>query len=180
MGATREKVRKLLDEGHSVAEIARRVGVTKQTVCFHKRRLGFPIDEKCNRRYDWDAIQSYYDQGHSMRECQEKFGFSRRPWYEAVQRGAITPRPQAMPIQELVGYKRRSRKHLKGRLIAAGLLEPRCEECGIEEWRDKALSLELHHRNGDGLDNRLENLALLCPNCHSQTPTWGGKNRKAA
>ena len=53
----------------------------------------------------------------------------------------------------------------------------RCEECGLSEWRGKALSLELHHVNGDGLDNRLENLVLLCPNCHSQTDTWGGRNK---
>ncbi len=39
------------------------------------------------------------------------------------------------------------------------------------------LSLELHHVNGDGQDNRLENLMLLCPNCHSQTDTWGARNK---
>ena len=43
--------------------------------------------------------------------------------------------------------------------------------------RDRPLSLELHHRNGERHDNRLENLALLCPNCHSQTEeSWGGRN----
>jgi hypothetical protein len=41
------------------------------------------------------------------------------------------------------------------------------------------LSLALHHRNGDGEDNRLENLELLCPNCHSQTDTFAGRNRRA-
>jgi 5-methylcytosine-specific restriction endonuclease McrA len=46
-----------------------------------------------------------------------------------------------------------------------------------------ALSLQLHHINGERHDNRLENLALLCPNCHSQTNTWAGRNgtrRRAA
>ena len=47
-----------------------------------------------------------------------------------------------------------------------------------KEWRGKPLSMELHHVNGDGRDNRLENLRLLCGNCHAQTDNWGGRGRK--
>ena len=64
---------------------------------------------------------------------------------------------------------------MKGRLLEAGLKQDRCEECGLTEWRGRPLSLALHHANGDGLDNRLENLVLLCPNCHSQTPNFSAK-----
>ena len=53
-------------------------------------------------------------------------------------------------------------------------------ECGIAAWRGRPLALELHHINGDGRDNRLENLTLLCPNCHSQTDSWGGRNSRRA
>jgi ribosomal protein S27AE len=70
---------------------------------------------------------------------------------------------------------KRNRYHLKRRLIADGLKDAACEECGITEWRGRPLPLELHHVNGDGTDNRVENLNLLCPNCHSQTGNWGGK-----
>lgn len=59
---------------------------------------------------------------------------------------------------------------------AAGLLPTHCQECGIAAWRGRPLPLELHHVNGDGRDNSLSNLALLCPNCHSQTDSWGGRN----
>ena len=50
------------------------------------------------------------------------------------------------------------------------------EECGISEWRGKPLSMALHHINGDGADNRLANILFLCPNCHAQTPNYGGRN----
>jgi 5-methylcytosine-specific restriction endonuclease McrA len=51
-----------------------------------------------------------------------------------------------------------------------------CELCGTSEWQGKPLNMQPHHINGDGLDNRLENLELLCANCHSQTDTYGGRN----
>lgn len=62
--------------------------------------------------------------------------------------------------------------NLKKRLINEGLLKEECYECGITEWRDKKLSLQLDHKNGNNRDNRIENLRILCPNCHSQTTTY--------
>lgn len=54
-----------------------------------------------------------------------------------------------------------------------------CADCGIgEEWNGKSLTLQLEHRNGIWNDNRLENLELLCPNCHSQTDSFAGRNKK--
>jgi 5-methylcytosine-specific restriction endonuclease McrA len=176
---TRDRVRQLLNEGKGVKEIARLLGISQGTVGYHKRRLRFPLDERFTRRYDWAAIQAYYDEGRSKRECQAEFGFSSWAWSYAVKRGAITPRPYPMPFEELLIKGPRNRNHVKLRLISAGLKDPRCEECGISDWRDEPLSLELHHRNGEKHDNRLENLALLCPNCHSQTDSWGGKNAGA-
>jgi 5-methylcytosine-specific restriction endonuclease McrA len=173
---TRDRVRRLLEEGKGVKEIARLLGISQGTVGYHKRRLQYPLDERFTRRYDWIAVQAYYDAGHSKRECEREFGFSAWAWSYAVKRGAIVPRPQAMPIEELLTKGRRGRWNIRRRLIAEGLKEARCEECGISEWRGEPLSLELHHRNGERHDNRLENLAILCPNCHSQSDTWGGKN----
>lgn len=45
------------------------------------------------------------------------------------------------------------------------------------KWRMKPLSMQIDHVNGDRKDGRLENVRILCPNCHSQTPTFGGKNK---
>ncbi len=89
------------------------------------------------------------------------------------------PRPWVTPIENLlVTGMRRSRSHVKARLLREGLKENRCETCGITEWRGRPLSMELHHVNGDGEDNRLENLQLLCGNCHAQTDNWGGRGRR--
>jgi hypothetical protein len=67
---------------------------------------------------------------------------------------------------------------LKLRLIAEGLKQHKCECCGITEWMGKQTPLELDHINGNHHDNRLENLRILCPNCHAQTDTYRGKNKK--
>ncbi len=81
-----------------------------------------------------------------------------------------------MPMEDLLVIGRQTnRSHLKGRLLREGLKENRCEICGITEWNGKPLSMELHHVNGDGKDNRLENLQVLCGNCHAQTDNWGGR-----
>lgn len=58
-------------------------------------------------------------------------------------------------------------KILKYKLIRDGLKEDVCENCGINEWLGVKLTLELHHKNGDHYDNDLDNLVILCPNCHS-------------
>lgn len=73
-----------------------------------------------------------------------------------------------------------STNSLKKRLIKDGLLVEKCSECGSgATWNNKPLVLQLDHINGISNDNRLKNLRLLCPNCHSQTPTFCGKERKA-
>jgi 5-methylcytosine-specific restriction endonuclease McrA len=65
---------------------------------------------------------------------------------------------------------------LKRRLLKANLLKYECSICKISEWNNMPLSLQLDHVNGNNKDNRIENLRLLCPNCHSQTDTFSGRN----
>lgn len=64
---------------------------------------------------------------------------------------------------------------LKKQLIKRGIKEHKCEECGITEWKDKPAPIDLHHIDGNNKNNKLENLKILCPNCHTQTDTYAGK-----
>lgn len=66
---------------------------------------------------------------------------------------------------------------LKQRLIKEGIFVHKCYNCNLTEWMTKIIPLELEHINGDKFDNRIENLTLLCPNCHALTPTYRGKNK---
>lgn len=68
---------------------------------------------------------------------------------------------------------------LKERLIKEGLKEYKCERCKRTEWENEKIPLELHHINGNNTDNRLENLQLLCPNCHALTDNYRAKNKES-
>jgi len=72
-----------------------------------------------------------------------------------------------------------SSSNLKKKLLKYELIENKCDKCGCNnEWFGNILVLQLDHINGVNNDNRLENLRLLCPNCHSQTETYAGKKKK--
>lgn len=86
----------------------------------------------------------------------------------------------ATPLEELLveGIDVQSFK-LKKRLFDSKLKKPKCEMCGWNKMStDGRIPVELDHINGDRKDNRLENLRVLCPNCHSLQPTHRGRNKK--
>ena len=67
---------------------------------------------------------------------------------------------------------------IKSLIERNNLLEYRCNRCKIDSWLGEKLVIQLHHKNGNRHDNRIENLELLCPNCHSLTDTFKGKNER--
>lgn len=71
----------------------------------------------------------------------------------------------------------KSSTSLKRKLLKYHVKEPKCEMCGRTEWLGKPIPLEIHHVNGNNMDNRIENLQILCPNCHSFTDNYRGKNQ---
>lgn len=90
------------------------------------------------------------------------------------------PIKEAQRLEEILieNSSYRSTYHLKDRLLRENVKEYRCEYCGNTEWMGKPIALELHHVNGIKDDLRIENLQILCPNCHAFTDNYRGKNIK--
>jgi hypothetical protein len=95
-------------------------------------------------------------------------------------RGATIPN-RVRPIEDFLSNKYPIQSdRLRRRLIKEGVFEHRCSGCKLDTWMDQPIPLELDHIDGNHQNNALDNLRLLCPNCHSLTPTFRGKNKRSA
>jgi hypothetical protein len=80
---------------------------------------------------------------------------------------------EAKPIHEILTQDSTFQSYkLKNRLLKEGIKQHKCECCGISEWQNQPIVLQLHHIDGNSNHNVRDNLMLLCPNCHSQTDNW--------
>lgn len=149
-----------------------------------------------------DELQSILDESKSYVEVLEKLGFdgyngNHRTLKERLNNGEFNlnklneNRQNEMKSKlsflhkredlssVLVGGGKFCRRTLKKRLVEENHLKYKCDRCGLGDiWEGEEIVLQLDHKNGINDDNRLENLRFLCPNCHSQTKTFGGKNCK--
>jgi 5-methylcytosine-specific restriction endonuclease McrA len=176
-----KEIQRFHDEGNGFVKCRERFGLThtawnKAIKRGELHTVAKPFRDR-RRRYDWAAVQAYYDQGNSFYECKRVFGFCSEAWQKARERGEIRTRPLGRPLSEVM-LRGGSRHNVKARLLRAGLLENHCQICGLEAWLGRPLSIHIDHINGIRNDHRLENLRMLCPNCHSQTDTYSGKNAR--
>ena len=133
--------------------------MSKSTVAYHFRRLGsHPID-RFSRRYDWEAIQAATTPDSSRAECARAFRVQRATWFQAVV--AATFRPGRERCRS-----RSCSSTIDGRRVAPisscgcwrGAEGEPLRACGLTEWLGQPLKMQLHHVNGDGRDNRFENI----------------------
>ncbi|MGE5096878.1 MAG: HNH endonuclease signature motif containing protein [Betaproteobacteria bacterium] len=108
------------------------------------------------------------------------FGLDNSHWTGQGHRlGSTSPVCPAAPLAQVLALDEYVQPgKLKNRLIGEGIFERKCAWCGRRKWRSRPIPLELDHIDGDHLNNALQNLRLLCPNCHAQTSTYKGRNAK--
>lgn len=82
------------------------------------------------------------------------------------------PNPPALTKDLLVSDSKYQSSKLRKRLLKESYFEHKCYSCKLTEWMGFPIKLELEHIDGNHSNNQIENLTLLCPNCHSLTPTW--------
>lgn len=83
-----------------------------------------------------------------------------------------------IPFSEYIKNKNPQTSKIKQKLIKEGIKEAKCECCLNTMWNEMPIVLEVHHKDGNRKHNELDNLQLLCPNCHAMTDNWRGRGKK--
>ena len=196
LGVSKYKVRACIQEYRSVAQLDRIYFQEEKTSSLHP---DYQKKYQSNqRRYSDKELQEAVQNSDSIAETLRQLGikpaggnyetikkriaeaeidishFTGQGWLSNQKNHIISKRSLEEILIENSTYKGSS--HLRNRLLKEEIFESYCQNCGLDMWLEQPIPLELHHVNGDKFDNRLENLQLLCPNCHALTENYRGKN----
>lgn len=178
----KEQIELLVRQNKSLREIVEAVGCSKRTASYHRAVLLKTTRPWKIKTYDWTEVQSYYDAGHSARECCKHFAFSFSVWSHAAHGGLVKAdltRKRTLHDKLFCKSSPASRAVARRRILIDQLLPYTCSVCGsLPIWQGKPMPLILDHINGVNNDHRLENLRFVCPNCNTQLPTFCSKNLK--
>lgn len=169
-------VKLFLLEGKTTNQIIELTGLSKSTISFHRKCLG--REHKSPTKYNWNEVNIFLID-HSVKDTIEKFGMTKATIWKARKTGKIsyvtTP---SMSLKEYLKYidgkTTNNRPAIFRKFKKDNVYE--CMICKINEWNEKEIRLQVHHVDGNKINNNIENLQFLCPNCHSQTETFSGKN----
>jgi len=138
MRSMRGRIDNLLREGRSRRQIARELDVDPSTVTRHARHLGYPDVKARPSATNWKAVQAYYDEGHSIAECRDRFGCSYGAWDKAVARGEIVTRARG---DGQLGLRTRD---LVENLLAKGMNPAEiAAELGVSKSRSRFIAEDL-------------------------------------
>lgn len=153
---TPAELQTLLDNSESYSQLLRSIGLNPKG--------GNPETlKRIIKEYNLDETQLNMNRSRLYRNC-------------AISTHSKTTKNLEDILSNKVSYK--NTYSLLKRLFSNGIKEKKCERCGLTDWMGEPISLQLHHNDGNRDNNSLENLSVLCPNCHSQTDSYAGKNTK--
>jgi len=195
-----EELRVLVAESTSASDLMRRLGYKgRASKDFKKLKetrldsLGLAVIKKPRYKHSDQQVLNAALQATSVSDCMRLLGvdptgfahnrmskrlrslgisFDSTPWNKGK-------KCESRPISDylVLNGPKIGTSRLRQRLISEGIKTAKCDECGIENWQNKPISFHLDHINGNNRDNRFENLEVLCPNCHSQTPTYAKRKQ---
>ena len=146
---SKEEAEKIVKECYSIADFCRKVG-------WQPRGDNYKIFHKYVKQYNLDT--SHFTGNKTNLNNLLNVGISKKEFFKK---------------DKLI-----KACDIKKKIFKEGLKENKCEICGLTEWLNNPIKLQIHHIDGDHMNNEIENIQLLCPNCHSQTENYAGRKNK--
>ena len=191
-----KEAKRLQKEGLTYREIAEKLNIEKGAVTYilsskgEKNLLRKQAKKEANRIFE-EKVLDVIPKSNSLNDVCAKMGLKGVNWYytkisNIIQKYNIDTSHFGTQKQKTNGcFERlsddvffsentnRNGCNLLKRLIEGNYKTHKCEKCGREEWEGEKIPLQIHHRDGDHFNNKINNLEVLCPNCHALTDTFG-------